>query len=74
MAELARDCAAFDATFSTLQEVAASLDKYSVPTRYPNAVPGALPAEAYGHEDAPQALAAAEGVLAAVRARLDITP
>lgn len=73
VAELAKDCAGFDATFRALQGVGASLDKYYVPTRYPNALPGALPADAYGHEDAQQALAAAEAIVSAARTRLEIT-
>lgn len=42
------------------------LDVFSIPTRYPDALPGGLPADAFGKDDADRALTKAEQVVAAV--------
>jgi HEPN domain-containing protein len=47
---------------------AARLARHYVPTRYPDAHPGGVPAERYGADDARGALADAEAILAAVDA------
>jgi len=46
------------------------LDKYYIPTRYPNGLPGGLPSEAFSRGDAEMAIAMAEKVLDFVRKRI----
>ncbi|MBC8249509.1 MAG: HEPN domain-containing protein [Anaerolineales bacterium] len=47
--------------------------KQYIPTRYPNALPGGVPAEVYDEEDATGAIALASKVLAMVRKGLEDT-
>lgn len=46
------------------------LDQYYVPTRYPNGLPGGIPADVYTREQAAEAVDTARRVVAAVRAEL----
>ena len=46
------------------------LDQYYVPTRYPNGLPGGIPADVYTGEQAAAAVDTARRVVAAVRAEL----
>ena len=39
------------------------LDQYYIPTRYPDAIPGGIPADAFGPEDSQRALAGARACL-----------
>lgn len=48
----------------------ATLDKYYIPTRYPNGLPGGIPSDAYGPEDAELAIRTADRVLAAIRSAI----
>ena len=57
-------------TFPALGEKAKRLDQYYVPTRCPNGLPGTIPSQAYGPEDAQAALDAAGAVLDAVGTHL----
>ena len=66
VAELCRDAAAHDASFTTLGSEAAALDQYYVPTRYPNGLPGGIPADAYTRVDADRALGLCSAVIAKV--------
>ena len=72
VSELAARCAKYDESFTTLKKGLAMLDRFYIPTRYPNGLPGGIPAEAYFAEDAEQALAVAEEALSFVRERLEI--
>jgi HEPN domain-containing protein len=47
VAELCQDAAAHDAEFEAIRAEAAALDQYYIPTRYPNGLPGGIPADAY---------------------------
>jgi HEPN domain-containing protein len=49
--------------FLTLVQAAKILDRYYVPTRYPNGLPGGIGADVYGKEDADQALELAKTVV-----------
>ena len=51
----------------TLRDVAAELDLYYIPTRYPNGLIEGTPHEAFTRSQAERALTAAETVLEAVR-------
>lgn len=71
VADLCDDAAQFDPDFRRLREKAAPLDSYYLPTRYPDALPGGTPSEAFAAEDAALALARARAVLEAVQQRID---
>jgi len=49
---------------------AAPLDQFYLPTRYPNTLPGGLPAHAFVRPDAERALDLAREVIAVVKRRL----
>jgi len=70
VADLAAECGNLDDAFRVLKPKAAPLDHYYVPTRYPNSLPGGIPAEAFDESDAHRALALAGEVLRLVRAKL----
>ena len=70
VADLVAECATLDAAFGQLRPQAAPLDQYYVPTRYPNSLPGGIPAEAFDETDGRRALTLAGDVLALVRATL----
>jgi HEPN domain-containing protein len=56
---------------SPLLPKALALDKFYIPTRYPDALPGLIPKEAYTEEEARQALEAALAILEAVTPQLE---
>lgn len=66
VAELARQATEHDARFADLRAVASALDRFYIPTRYPNGLPGGIPADSYSEEDARQALELAREILAFV--------
>jgi HEPN domain-containing protein len=68
--ELCRRCREYEEGFTDLAASAGKLDRFYVPTRYPNALPGGVPAEVYDEEDATGAIALASKVLAMVRKSL----
>lgn len=71
VAELCEDAAKLDASFAEMAKNAAPLDSYYIPTRYPDAMPGGIPADAYTHEDASRALGLTETVITFVKRKLD---
>jgi len=62
------------ADFAPLKERVKLLDFYYVEARYPNALEDVIPAEFYSDNDAQQAIAMAEAVMALVRQELDARP
>ncbi len=70
VADLAAECGTLDDAFGVLKPKAAPLDHYDVPTRYPNSLPGGIPAEAFDESDARRALNLAGEVLRLVTAKL----
>jgi HEPN domain-containing protein len=70
VADLASECAGLDDDFRVLKPKAAPLDHYYVPTRYPNSLPGGIPAEAFDDTDARRALALAADVIRVVEGKL----
>lgn len=72
-AELCRRCREYEESFADLIGLASKLDRFYVPTRYPNALPGGIPAEVYDEEDATEAIASAYKILAMVRKGLEDT-
>lgn len=69
VAELCKDASSFDKEFESLKRKAAPLDKYYIPTRYPNGLPGGIPSEAFDEDDAQKAISLAESVLLFVKER-----
>ena len=65
--ELLDRCKAFWPPFETFRADCRVLDRHYIPTRYPDALPEGAPVEAFGPEDADDAIARAERVLDAVR-------
>jgi HEPN domain-containing protein len=49
------------------REVAQQLDQYYIPTRYPNGLPGGVPAEVFTKRQAEEAIAGARDILAVAR-------
>ena len=67
--ELLEEAAQEDPSLTSLVEKGAVLDKYYIPTRYPNGLPGGIPAKAFDLQDAERALGHAREILEAVRRR-----
>ncbi len=70
VAELCQGSAAHDPAFAKLGSEASALDQYYVPTRYPNSLPGGIPADAYKHADAERALGLCVQVIELVGSRI----
>lgn len=63
VADLVRQAAEHDARFAALISTGGGLDRHYIPTRYPNGLPGGIPAEAFDADDAEKALRQAQHVL-----------
>lgn len=70
VADLCAEAGSLDEVFRTLRPAAAPLDQYYIPTRYPNSLPGGIPAEAFDESDGRRALGLARDVLRLVKTRL----
>lgn len=70
VADLSVECGNLDGDFHRLKPKAAPLDHYYLPTRYPNSLPGGIPAEAFDEGDGRRALALAREVIGVVKAKL----
>ena len=70
LADLCEDAKVFEMLFDVLKVRAIYLDKYYNLTRYPNYLPGGIPADVFDHLEAGRALELAEEVLGFVRERL----
>jgi len=68
--ELCADAAQFDSGFQALKKAAAWLDKYYIPTRYPNGLPGGIPSEVFQEEDGAMALEKASKIIAYIEERI----
>ena len=69
VAELCKDAQTFDPIFNQLDSKAAPLDKYYIPTRYPNALPGGIPSKAFDENDAKSAIRLAKEVIDFVKSK-----
>jgi HEPN domain-containing protein len=70
VAELCADAADFDPAFLEIRKTAAPLDKYYIPTRYPNGLPGGIPSDAFAKEDAEHALKTSAFVIEKVEGKV----
>ena len=68
-AELCQDAMKFDKEFSTIEYEANLLEKYYIPTRYPDALPGVIPSEAFDENDAAKAISLAEKLICFVESK-----
>ena len=71
LADLCEDAMALDPSFDLIKSVAILLDKYHTTTRYPTALPGGVPHDAFDATDACRALQIAEDVLSFVDTRIE---
>ena len=71
VAELCQSCAGYEERFEELTGRIGKLDRFYIPTRYPDGLPGGVPAEVYGEEDASEAIALASETVGVVRGLLE---
>lgn len=64
LVDLLGKCEAHDAEFARFLNDCIVVDQYYIPTRYPDGVPGGLPGGTPSEEQAREAIAAAERILA----------
>ena len=70
VADLCQDIIAIHPDLAPLAAIGGPLDKYYIPTRYPNGLPGGIPSDAFVSTDAQMAISMAEQVLDTVSSRL----
>jgi HEPN domain-containing protein len=70
--DLCKDAQSFDSDFTTLQNDAASLDKYYIPTRYPNALPGGIPSEVFDEVDANRAISIVQRIINFIKTKSEL--
>jgi len=68
--ELCEDAKSFDDDFKEIETASKSLDKYYIPTRYPNALPGGIPSESFDKSDAERAISLAEKIINFIKSKL----
>lgn len=69
---LVRRCARYDASFRQLEAACKKLDKYYIISRYPNGLPGLIPAEYFDEDEATKAIDQANSILAQVDQKLTL--
>ncbi len=70
VADLCQSAERLDPRFAASALDAAFLDRFYVPTRYPNGLPGGIPGRAFRAKDLRESIQAARRVLLAVRKAL----
>ena len=70
VAELLERCRSHGRDFKSLVPIGAFLDRFYIPTRYPNGLPGGIPAHAYRKRDAMEAIKMAQKVLDFITAKV----
>lgn len=63
VAELINDITESNPNFNALREKGSFLDRYYIPTRYPNGLPGGIPSESFNEKDAGEAIGAAREII-----------
>ena len=71
VAELLKRAIEHDESFEECKS-ASVLDKYYIPTRYPNGLPGGVPYEAFDEVDAKRAIELAKSVIEIVKKKLKL--
>lgn len=72
VADLCALAAKFDKDFKEIKKEGALLDKYYIPTRYPNVLPGGIPKEAFDKYDAQKAIAITKKIATIVKGKIKI--
>jgi HEPN domain-containing protein len=67
--ELCEDAKSLDESFKEIESACKSLDKYYIPTRYPDSLPGGIPSESFDRDDAEKALTLADKIIKFIRSR-----
>jgi HEPN domain-containing protein len=67
--ELCEDAKNFDEDFKEIESASKSLDKYYIPTLYPNALPGGIPSESFDKSDAEKAISLAEKIINFIKSK-----
>ncbi|MCK4733389.1 MAG: HEPN domain-containing protein [Methanophagales archaeon] len=70
VAELCKRVTSIDKDIEKIRRKVATLDKYYIPTRYPNGLPGGIPSEAFEKRDADRAIEIAEEVIQVIEGKL----
>ena len=63
ISDLSKECEKIDKDFESLRKEILILDKYYIPTRYPNGLPGGIPAEVFTERDSDEAINLSEKAL-----------
>ncbi len=74
LADLCQDAMAFEPGFQTIQSAAILLDKHYFMARYPSALPGGIPADAYDGNESARAVEIASDVFDFCRQRIAELP
>lgn len=64
---LAKMCLEYEEGFRSLEGDCRKLDRFYIPTRYPNGLPDGIPKEHYTEEDARDGIAAAKKIIKSVK-------
>ena len=72
LVELAEMCRILDESFSALDKTCRKLDSYYVSTRYPDALPGAVPETLPGREEAEEAVTLLRNGLRWIREKMKL--
>jgi len=60
-------CLEYNPAFSKFRKSCRLLDRYYIPTRYPNGLPGGIPKENFTEEDADEGIKASEEIVKAIK-------
>ena len=72
VAELLKKCQKYDKGFKPLLTIGGFLDRFYIPTRYPNGLPGGIPALTYNRKDSTEAIRMAQRILDFISDKLSI--
>jgi len=70
VSELCKRAVSLDKDLERIRRDAATLDKYYIPTRYPNGLPGGILAEAFEKRDANRAIEITEEVIKIIETKV----
>lgn len=70
VAELCDEARKYNRGVSVLMRDAASLDKFYIPTRYPNGLPGGIPSDVFQEKDAKDARSSSSKIIRFVESKI----
>ncbi len=71
VAELLEDASGSDPGFRDLAAKGSFLDRFYIPTRYPNGLPGGIPSESFHQKDAAEAMEASREIIRVVKEKTE---